>query len=1235
MVIPFLRFHLRPLARFLAASLLALGTAPRPAQAGPSPAPRWSTTATPWDRALGSHRVILHADRAAPALRASLPWRRRDADPQNKAIIVQSLATGAAVPNVITLSCTPLSGEILFEPSVGPGDYAVYFLPVQITGGAFPVGQYLQPTDQADPAWKARAAAGNPQSASIVAWEALSDHDAWSPAEVIASDEEVAALADQWKGGLALLLPPRGQEARMADHLPCQLVQDTLHQASLSSFQPDHHLLQGRPGEHLVFQVLAWSQDRDFPNLEVKVLAARESPSSWLPADQFTCLNTQRTNWKGESSSLALNLPQRRAQALWFSVDLPSQPGRSTYTLSLQDPSSGLTSLLGFTVAAAGPLLPDHGDADPQSLSRLRWLNSTTAIDDEPAKGYPALHVDETARRIRTLGAEITLTENGLPQQITSFYNKAVTRIGDAPTLALLADPGMAFEIDGAAFGPPTFRWTSRSPAAVAWESVQSSPRGRATLTGSLEFDGSLRLDFALEATGAPWPIEDVRLQVPRTPESTPYLLGLNHETGTAPAAPWEWHWDTAHRHQDSVWLGAAHGGLRVQLKADNYVRPGVNIHYARRPLNDPPSWSAHGLGGIRYAQNTLTCFSGKRLLAPDQTLHFGCDLLITPFHPLRTAEQWADRYYHTNSIPADYSKYLDSAKSAGANVVNIHQGNALNPFINYPFLTWAKLRDFTSAAHQKGLRAKYYYTVRELSNWSPEIYAFRSLGDEILMPGQGGGHPWGEEHLGGNYWQAWFEPSVQDVSFLTQPMSRLHNYYIEGLRWLCENAACDGIYLDDIAYDRSIMLRARKVLDRSRPQGGLIDLHSWNEFHAGGAWAHCPNIFMDSMPFVDRLWFGEGHHYSGPPPEHFLVELSGIPFGLMGEMLEGGGNPWFGLVHGMTGRLGWQGDPRPLWRLWDDFGVADSEFIGWWAGSDSPIHPSSPDVKASLWKKGDATLVALANFRDAPQSTTLAIDWKALGLDPAQAKLFAIPIPELKQRPALLDPAAPINLRTHAGAVFILDAKDHPLDAPSAPSALGEILFDEDFSAPDLDPLWKLQASPSARSGARRDAGYVLQSPANLHAFLERPLLPDTGSVSARLWQDGKDAAQQWGPGLALVWPNGKTLRASLRQDGRLAVAPNGREDFPAAITARAPVELTLLWDDRSLRVLAGGPAMGDLTEEIARFPRQDFPGPPASLRVGKMPSDASPSDHADPGPVGFNRIERVQQRRAAPGQP
>ncbi len=74
-------------------------------------------------------------------------------------------------------------------------------------------------------------------------------------------------------------------------------------------------------------------------------------------------------------------------------------------------------------------------------------------------------------------------------------------------------------------------------------------------------------------------------------------------------------------------------------------------------------------------------------------------------------------------------------------------------------------------------------------------------------------------------------------------------------------------------------------------------------------------------------LEYGEAFGYD-TPPDYWLVEMSGIPFGLMGEMFEGGGNPWRGAVFGMTNRLGWQGDPQPIWKLRDDFGMAGTELL-------------------------------------------------------------------------------------------------------------------------------------------------------------------------------------------------------------------------------------------------------------------------------------------------------------------
>tara|TARA_B100002003_G_C13802527_1_gene396106 strand:- start:148 stop:282 length:135 start_codon:yes stop_codon:yes gene_type:complete len=43
----------------------------------------------------------------------------------------------------------------------------------------------------------------------------------------------------------------------------------------------------------------------------------------------------------------------------------------------------------------------------------------------------------------------------------------------------------------------------------------------------------------------------------------------------------------------------------------------------------------------------------------------------------------------------------------------------------------------------------------------------------------------------------------------------------------------------------------------------------------------------MDLMLYMDSLWFGEMFEYSNSP-DYWLVEISGIPFGLMGDMING-----------------------------------------------------------------------------------------------------------------------------------------------------------------------------------------------------------------------------------------------------------------------------------------------------------------------------------------------------------
>ena len=228
----------------------------------------------------------------------------------------------------------------------------------------------------------------------------------------------------------------------------------------------------------------------------------------------------------------------------------------------------------------------------------------------------------------------------------------------------------------------------------------------------------------------------------------------------------------------------------------------------------------------------------------------------------------------------------------------------------------------------------------------------------------------------------------MADAAVLTSGASRWYNFYVEGLNWLVRNVPIDGLYLDDVAYDRTILKRMRKVLDRARP-GCLIDLHSNTGFSIGPA-----NQYTEFFPYVNRLWFGESFNYDAMTPVQWLVECSGIPFGLMGDMLQDGGNRWRGMLFGMTARLPWaNSEPRPVWKVWDEFGIGQARMLGWWE-PDCPVRTGRDDVLATAYVKPGKTLVALASWAPEKTDARLQFDWKALGLDASKARLTA---PEIR----------------------------------------------------------------------------------------------------------------------------------------------------------------------------------------------------------------------------------------------
>jgi hypothetical protein len=318
-------------------------------------------------------------------------------------------------------------------------------------------------------------------------------------------------------------------------------------------------------------------------------------------------------------------------------------------------------------------------------------------------------------------------------------------------------------------------------------------------------------------------------------------------------------------------------------------------------------------------------------------------------------------------------------------------------------------------------MQVKIYNTVRELSNSCVELFALRSLGDELFAQGKGGGFSWLQEHLDQDYIGAWFVPQLKDAAIVNTGVSRWHNYYMEGLDWLVKNVGIDGLYIDDLAFDRTSMKRVRKILTRTNPSA-MIDLHSANQFNPSDGFANSANLYLEHFPYLDRIWFGEYFDYN-LPPDYWLVEVSGIPYGTMGEMLWEGGNKWRGMLYGITARNpGYGVDNRPLWQFWDSFGMAGSELIGWWADQ-CPVQTHREQTLASVYrhKSGSKALIAVATWEPEGATVSLDIDWKALGIDPAKATLHAPAIADY-QTEATWRVGDPIEVPAGKGLLIVVE---------------------------------------------------------------------------------------------------------------------------------------------------------------------------------------------------------------------
>ncbi len=936
---------------------------------------------------LGNHRAVVHFNGKGKVARVLIPWRRHDDSVAGKRIIVQDPVSGNKILNVMTGRLDNEAGEIFFEPVSGEGDYYIYYMPYRNEGRSnYPKGVYLRTENTASTGWLASLTPSIPFNTVAKEIQSVNAFNSFFPMEIAATREETSRMLASHKNQPFLVFPEdRTYPIKMKNYLPYRWIKN--------GAKPVFSGNAGR-GENYTYQLGVYAL-QSLERVTVQFSDLKSGTGALIPAQKIYCLNTAGTDYTGKSFVKEVSVAPNTVQALWCGIDIPTETKPGKYTGRASILARGVKPVtVSIQLNVGSNVLADGGINEPWKQTRLTWLNSTLAQDNTVIAPYTPLKRE--GMNLSLLGRKVILNEEGFPAQIQTFFTPEMTGYQQTPN-DLLTEPihfHFIRKADGKAMklAAKNFAFTHISEGTVTWKASCANDTLQLDVSASLEFDGFMTYTVRLTALQDA-AMEDINMHIPFTKESAAYMMGLGQKGGYRPENL-DWKWDVGLKNQDGAWVGTVNAGLQYSLRDEKYVRPLNTNFYLQKPLLLPASWGNENKGGIRIGEKGKSIlannYSGERQLKKGDTLYYNFTLLITPFHPINTEFQWTTRFYH---------KYdnLDSIRATGATVANIHHATPINPWINYPFIEYRRMKSYIDSAHQKGLRVKIYNTVRELSNRAYELYALRSLGHEIYSPGKGGGFSWLQEHVGGDYIAAWFVPEIKDAALVNSGMSRWHNYYVEGMNWLVRNTGIDGIYLDDVAFDRVTMKRIKRVLTEDG-HPGIIDLHSANQFNKNDGFNNSANLYMEHFPYLNRLWFGEYFDYENNGPDFFLTEVSGIPFGLMGEMLQNGGNPWRGMIYGMTNRYPWseEADPRPLWKFWDDAGMKGTEMIGYWSPA-CPVKSDTSKVLVTVYRKEKSCIVSMASWAENDLNVRLTVDWNKLGIDPSAARITAPAIPNFQ----------------------------------------------------------------------------------------------------------------------------------------------------------------------------------------------------------------------------------------------
>jgi hypothetical protein len=299
-------------------------------------------------------------------------------------------------------------------------------------------------------------------------------------------------------------------------------------------------------------------------------------------------------------------------------------------------------------------------------------------------------------------------------------------------------------------------------------------------------------------------------------------------------------------------------------------------------------------------------------------------------------------------------------------------------------------------------------------------------------------------------------------------------------------------------------------------------------------------------------------------------------------------------------------------------------------------IRAVRPEVEVTI----DGTTYPVGGLVGQPNHAFLLPEWlETMQTDPAAFQFTGFEVGETRERfawkrvrhhaPDATWPPKGVYLQMH----YRMPAPQSGPSASPASDAGRERMMETRFDgATALPDGWTARVTTAHQRSSVANEGKAgeIFTPPHTHAFVERPLPPGVRLVETRI-DPGTDRSASWGPGIALVWKSGHTIKLNLGSSGfdaenkpAFSCFDGSREWFnlgkgepslDATTTMRLRIEGTAVFCEalhegkwKTYHQASLPPGLGD----------------PALVRLGKLDKSGGATDHASPpGEPGRLRIE------------